>query len=78
MTQVNIHYAKTHLSRLLEEAARGKEIVIAKAGKPIARLVAVEAKPFKRKPGRWKGMVTIKDNFDDPLPPELAKAFGIE
>ena len=78
MTQVNVHYAKTHLSRLLEEAARGKEIVIAKSGKPLARLVALETKAAKRKPGRLKGLITIKDNFDDPLPPELAKAFGME
>lgn len=78
MTQVNIHYAKTHLSRLLDEAARGKEIVIARAGKPVARLVAVEAAPVKRKPGRLKGLIAMKGNFDDPLPPEIAKAFGTE
>ena len=65
MTTVNIHEAKTHLSRLLDRVLAGEEIVIAKAGKPIARLVpAEEAKP--RKPGLAEGRVT--EAFFEPLP----------
>jgi len=78
MKTVNIHAAKTHLSALVEEAAAGEEIVIAKAGKPIARLVPLEKKKFDRKPGRLKGLIRMHANFDDPLPPEIAAAFGIE
>jgi prevent-host-death family protein len=78
MKTVNIHAAKTQLSALVEEAAAGKEIIIAKAGKPMARLVPLERKKFDRQPGRLKGMIKMHDNFDDPLPPEIAAAFGIE
>ena len=78
MKTVNIHAAKTQLSALVEEAASGKEIIIAKAGKPMARLVPLERKKFDRKPGRLKGLIQMRDNFDDPLPPETAAAFGIE
>jgi prevent-host-death family protein len=67
MTQVNIHEAKTHLSRLVEDAARGEEIVIAKAGKPIARLVALTEKKAVRKPGALKGKIRISPDFDAPL-----------
>lgn len=63
--QVNIHEAKTHLSRLVERAAAGEEIIIGKAGKPMARLVPYrEPKPPKRKPGAWKGKVWISPDFD--------------
>jgi prevent-host-death family protein len=78
MKTVNIHAAKTHLSSLVEEAAGGEEIIIAKAGKPVARLVALEKPKFERKPGTMAGLIEIYDNFDDPLPPDLAEAFGIE
>ena len=79
MRQINIHEAKTHLSRLVEEAGAGEEIVIAKAGKPVARLVPLKPHSApKRQPGRFEGRIKIHDNFDDPLPPEIAKAFGIE
>jgi len=65
MDVTNIHEAKTHLSRLLERVAEGEEIVIAKAGKPIAKLVPYSAsKSPKRKPGAWKGKVWISPNFD--------------
>ncbi len=67
---VNIHEAKTHLSRLLEEVAQGKEIIIAKAGKPIAKLVPIKDDKSKRVPGRLKGKIVVPDDFDDPLPPE--------
>ena len=76
MTTVNIHAAKTHLSRLVEEAARGEEIVIAKAGKPVARIVPLPKKNLRR-PGTMKGKIWMSDDFDAPLPPELARAFGI-
>lgn len=75
MAVTNIHEAKTHLSRLVERAAAGEEIIIAKAGKPIARLVAIEKpKPPKRKPGGWKGKVWISPDFDKP-DPELEALF---
>jgi prevent-host-death family protein len=73
--QVNIHEAKTHLSRLVERAAGGEEVVIAKAGKPVARLVAFAERKEPRKPGIWRGKVVIHDDFDDPLPEEIAAAF---
>lgn len=61
---VNIHEAKTHLSRLVERAAGGEEIVIGKAGRPMARLVAFQPTTAPRKPGRWKGRVAIAADFD--------------
>ena len=74
MPQVNIHQAKTHLSRLVEQAAQGQEIVIAKAGKPVARLVALDkAKQTKRKPGALKGKGWVADDFDAPLPERLLR-----
>lgn len=77
MRQVNIHEAKTHLSRLVEEVASGEEIVIAKAGKPVARLVPLQRRRAPRRLGALKGRIKIHDNFDDPLPPEIAEAFGM-
>ena len=77
MSQVNIHEAKTHLSRLVKEAAKGGEIVIAISGRPAARLVALEAAPVKkRKPGRLKGKIRVSDDFDAPLPDGLLKQFN--
>jgi prevent-host-death family protein len=74
MDMVNVHEAKTHLSRLLDRVAHGEEIVIAKSGHPVARLIAVS--PRERKPGRLKGRISIGKDFDSPLPKEIAKAFG--
>ena len=74
MKQVNVHEAKTHLSRLLEEAAAGEEIVIAKAGRPVARLVAVRATTGGRRLGLWHGRVRMSEDFDE-LPEEIAAAF---
>jgi len=71
-TQVNIHEAKTHLSRLLERVAAGEEVVIARAGKPIARLVAVT--PPVRRPGALRGKIWIAPDFDDYIPPEWETA----
>ena len=67
MQTVNIHEAKTHLSRLLERVAGGEEIVIAKAGKAIARLMPLEAAPQKRELGLLKGKLNVPDDFDKPL-----------
>jgi prevent-host-death family protein len=77
MKTINIHAAKTHLSSLVAEVEAGEEIIIAKAGKPVARLVPLQKNDFRRSFGALKGRIHMKDNFDDPLPPEIAKAFGI-
>jgi prevent-host-death family protein len=74
MTIVNVHEAKTHLSRLLERVEQGEEIVIARNNRPVARLVAHMAP--ERRPGSLRGRMRIADDFDDPLPDELADAFG--
>lgn len=71
---VNIHEAKTHLSRLVERAAAGEEVIIGKAGRPMARLVPYVERSQPRKPGRWKGRVTIAADFD-ATPEELMAAF---
>jgi prevent-host-death family protein len=78
MKMVNIHEAKTHLSRLVEEAAEGTEIVIAKAGRPRARLVEYREQARPRKPGSMKGKLKIPSNWDDPLPDEFLRAFGLK
>ena len=72
---VNIHEAKTHLSRLLVRVMGGEEIVIAKAGKPIARLVPYEPSPAERVPGSARGKIVIAPDFDDPLPKEILEGF---
>ena len=72
--QVNVHEAKTHLSRLLERVERGEEIVIGKAGKPVARLVPYRVQRGPRTPGGWEGRVTVAEDFEE-LPEELAAAF---
>ena len=72
----NLYEAKTNLSQLVDRAARGEEIIIAKNGVPLARLVPLESAPVPRRPGGWEGGVTIADDFDAPLPPELLAAFG--
>ncbi len=72
---VNLYEAKTTLSRLVERAAAGEEIIIAKAGKPMAKLVAAGRPARRRKPGGWKGRVVIRKDFDAPLPPALRAAF---
>jgi prevent-host-death family protein len=76
--KVNIYEAKTTLSHLVERAAAGEEIVIAKDGKPRARLMPLAAERPARRPGGGRGKVRIADDFDDPLPPELLAAFGGE
>jgi len=71
---LNLYEAKTQLSRLVEEAAAGGEVVIAKAGVPRARLVPL-ARPKRRRPGGSKGRIRIARDFDAPLPPEVLEAF---
>lgn len=73
--QVNIHEAKTHFSRLLARVKAGEEVIIAKAGKPIARLVAVKEQPAQRVAGSAKGQVKIAPDFDAPLPEAVLEAF---
>lgn len=72
---VNIHEAKTHFSKLLERVQQGEEVVIAKAGKPIARLVPVGPTVTRRVPGTARGRVKISPNFDEPLPEENLEGF---
>ena len=73
--QVNIHEAKTNLSKLLARASAGEEIVIARAGKPIARIVPFRERPMRRTPGSAKGKVAISPDFDAPLPEPILKTF---
>ncbi|MGH8726876.1 MAG: type II toxin-antitoxin system Phd/YefM family antitoxin [Burkholderiales bacterium] len=75
MEQVNIHEAKTHLSRLVDQVAAGAEIVIAKAGKPLAKLVPYEPAKPKRQFGLYKGKIKIAKDFDAPLPDDLLDLF---
>ena len=75
MRSVNISEAKAHLSRLVEEAAGGEEIVIAKHNRPVARLMALEPSERPRKPGGWEGKVWMAKDFDAPLPNALEDAF---
>ena len=74
MAEVNIHEAKTHLSKLLRRVTAGEEIVIARAGKPVARLVAVAEPPRPRELGRDRGKIWIADDFDT-LDPEFLADF---
>jgi prevent-host-death family protein len=71
---VNIHEAKTHLSRLVDRAAAGEEIVIARAGKPLARLVAYEPPASERQLGAWRGKVWMAPDFDE-VDDEIARTF---
>ena len=72
---VNIHADKTQLSRLLEQVEEGEEIVIARAGKPIARIVPLVPTRPKRRLGILEGQYTVADNIDDPLPDDLLEEF---
>ena len=73
---INLYEAKTNLSQLVERAAAGEEIVIAKAGRPLARLVPLRARGEARVPGMLKGRIAIARDFDAPLPGDLERAFG--
>ena len=75
MEGVNVHEAKTHLSRLLERVEQGEEIVLARAGRPIARLVPYVPEVPERQPGSARGDVWVSDDFDEPLPDDLQRYF---
>jgi prevent-host-death family protein len=71
---VNIHEAKTHLSRLLERVEAGEELVIARAGRPVARLVPFRPRTAPREPGLWRGSISLADDFDR-TPATLLESF---
>jgi prevent-host-death family protein len=73
MEVFNVHDAKTHLSRLLDRVAKGEEVIIAKSGRPVAKLVRITAEP--RRPGSLEGRIRIGPDFDEPLPDEILEAF---
>jgi len=75
VAQVNLHEAKTHLSRLVERAANGEEIVIARSGKPVAKLVAFDRDLTPRSFDSMRGLIHVPDDFDAPLPPEVLAGF---
>lgn len=72
---VNIHEAKTQFSKLVESAMNGEEIIIAKAGKPVAKLVPISLEKPKRRLGVLKGKIKIADDFDAPLPDDILSSF---
>ncbi|MFH1739025.1 MAG: type II toxin-antitoxin system Phd/YefM family antitoxin [bacterium] len=73
--QINVHEAKTQFYRLLNKVEMGEEITIARAGRPVARLVPVSPDVSKRVPGAARGEILIADNFDAPLPYDVLQAF---
>lgn len=75
MTVVNIYDAKTQLSKLIEEAAAGNDVVIARGGKPVARLTRLGPSKRKLKFGVLKGKIKVSADFDAPLPCEVLKQF---
>jgi prevent-host-death family protein len=75
MTTVNIHDAKTQFSKLIARVQRGEEVVIAKAGRPVARLVPAVSPALPRQPGSARGELWVHDDFEAPLPEELLAAF---
>ena len=74
MATVNIHEAKTQLSKLIAQVEAGESVTLARAGRPVARLVPIEAVDSVREPGVWRGQVQIADDFDE-LPVEVSDAF---
>ena len=75
MISVNVHEAKTHLSRLLERVVAGEEIIISKANKPMAKLTPLSKPQMDRVPGLDKGAIQIPDDFDAPLPEDVLVLF---
>lgn len=73
--EVNVHEAKTHFSKLLALVKEGEEIIIAKAGKPVARLVPFAEQPHKRIPGTAKGKIVVAPDFEEPLPESIQELF---
>lgn len=78
METITIHKAKTQLSRFIEKACRGEEIVIARGKKPVVKLVPVEVPPKKRTLGLWKGLVSYTPDAFDPLTDQEMKDLGFE
>lgn len=76
MNTLNLYEAKTQLSALVERAAAGEEIIIAKAGRPLARLVPLAAPKPRRVPGLLRNQIKIAPDFDDPLPEDLLRLFN--
>jgi len=74
--EVNVHEAKTHFSKLLQRVQAGEEVIIAKAGKPVARLVAIKPKRAPRPLGTGKGDFVVPDDFDAPIPDFEAEFYG--
>ena len=75
MTTVNVHEAKTQLSKLIEAVEAGEEIIIARAGKPVARLMPLEAAKPRRRLGLLAGRLSVPDDFDAPLPDDVLASF---
>jgi prevent-host-death family protein len=75
MTRMNVHEAKTHLSKLLDQALAGEEVVIMRSGKPLVRLMPVETAPAPRILGTAKGDFVVPDDFDEPLPDDVLAQF---
>lgn len=76
MAMTNMHEAKSQLSKLVDRALSGEEIIIARSGKPVVRLIPIRAEDEPRRGGQWKGRVRIAEDFDD-LPDDIAAAFGM-
>jgi prevent-host-death family protein len=77
MEQINVYEAKTHLSRLLDRVEAGEEIIIGRAGRPVAMLVPYRPSVPRRRPGAWRGKVRMAHDFDE-LPEDLLRAFEVE
>ncbi len=75
MQTINIHDAKTHFSKLIEAVAQGEQVIIARAGKPVARLSSISVKKIVRRAGALKGKISISDDFNAPLPNDLIASF---
>ena len=75
MRTINIHEAKTHLSRIVDEVAAGAEVVIAKAGRPVARIVPLEQLARPKRFGLMKGRIKVPDDFNAPLPADVLEGF---
>jgi prevent-host-death family protein len=78
MKIINIHEAKTHLSRLIEAAAKGEPFIIAKAGKPMVKVVPVDAPAAPRRLGFMRGAFTVPDDFDTMYQAEIERLFGVD
>lgn len=76
MSIVNVHEAKTHFSKILQRVIGGEEVLIARSGEPVAKLVPLPRR--RRKPGSLRGQIRIHEDFDAPLPEELARGFAGE